>query len=174
MRDQRGDTIVEVLMATVLLSVILAGAYTLSNRATRINQQAFERTQISNYMQEQAEFVRAARDNFESEPTVWNSIVNTRSQASVPALGTACDSSANFANGRANTFYLEPTGSPSPALRMQNGEQLRDGLYTVWAEIEPGNTDRDYYNVHVFGCWESLGDNPNNIGSLILRLESPT
>ncbi len=61
-RNQRGDTLVEVILALAMLSFIVVSSLTLSLRAYRQGQEAKERTVISNLMQEQAEGLRSLRD----------------------------------------------------------------------------------------------------------------
>jgi Tfp pilus assembly protein PilV len=176
-QKQAGDTLVEVLLATVVLSIVLSSAYTLSNRATRINQQAFERTQISNLLQQQAEIVRAARDNYLpsnpgapqsqnwaaiealAQPTVDDNIVDECSDLST--LGSQARIS--------NAFYGTVSGS---TVNIASGGVGVSGIYRIWSEIENGGFG-EYWDVHVFGCWEGLGTTTNNISSIVLRLEDP-
>ena len=174
-KNQSGDTLVEVLLATVLLSVVLASAFTLSNRATRINQQAFERTQVSNLAQQQAELVRSARDSFRAndpggaDSKAWSDIVS-RAQPVVPPLGADCDNVATQAllvSARQSEFYLDGNRD------VTDGISLVNNLYNVWTEVERG-TDSEFWDVHVFGCWEAAGSNPTNVTSVIIRLEDPS
>ncbi len=173
-RRQSGDTIVEVLLATVVLSIVLAGAYTLSNKASRLNQQAFERTKISYLLQQQSELTRAARDAFtETTPGNWGTITSLPYRQSLsPGVQplTECDGDLDTvlpASGRASrAFYIDAGNT------VRSGILKVDNLYHIWAEIEGSATD-DYWNVHVFGCWEALGNTPNNVTSIVLRLEDP-
>ena len=168
-RGEAGDTLVEVLLATVLLSVVLAGAYTLSNRASRINQQAFERTQISNFMQEQVELARAARDSYNAHNPAtqpWNNIIS-RAQNNVPDLGTGCNDLSTVAATRSNEFHINQDQT------VTNGIEIINGLSIGYTEVERG-TDSDYWDIHVFGCWEAYGPNPTNITSVVLRLADPS
>ena len=165
-RRQAGDTLVEVLLATVILSIVLSGAYTLSNRATRINQQAFERTQITNLLQQQAELARSARDSYNPQSPAtqpWDGIVG-RAQGNVADLGTACNDLSTLS--RSGAFHIEPNLSTSNGIDVIN-------LFRVWTEVERG-TDSEYWDVHVYGCWEAVGNVPNNFTSLVIRLADPS
>lgn len=64
--QQRGDTIIEVVIAMTLLGIILMGAYSLGNRAARLAQQSRDRVKATQIMQEQAEALRWLRDNSDS------------------------------------------------------------------------------------------------------------
>lgn len=56
---QRGDTIVEVLIAMALVSVVLSGAYAVTTQDLRTTQDANERSQALALVQQQVELIRA-------------------------------------------------------------------------------------------------------------------
>ena len=57
-RDQRGDTIVEVMAAIAIIGLALGSAYALSNRSFRTGQGTVERTQALALAQGQVEFLK--------------------------------------------------------------------------------------------------------------------
>lgn len=57
---QRGDTIVEVLLALAVLGAVLGGAYVVTNRNTVINRASQERTQAIKLAESQLERLKAA------------------------------------------------------------------------------------------------------------------
>ena len=61
-RGQRGDTLVEVVFAASILTVLLVSAYNIANLSFRIGTQARERTEASRLLQDQAERLRLYRD----------------------------------------------------------------------------------------------------------------
>lgn len=60
--DQRGETLVEVVMALGILSLVLVSSYALATGTFRLGRGAGERTQAVNYLQQQAEALRTYRD----------------------------------------------------------------------------------------------------------------
>lgn len=60
--DQRGETLVEVVMALGVLSLVLVSSYALATGTFRMGRGAGERTQAVNYLQQQAEALRTYRD----------------------------------------------------------------------------------------------------------------
>ena len=58
-RSQRGDTIVEVMIAVVVIGVVLIGAFTLTNRSTRQMRDSEEHTQANQLLQGQVERLRS-------------------------------------------------------------------------------------------------------------------
>lgn len=61
--DERGETLVEVVMALGILSLVLVSSYALATGTFRLGRGAGERTQAVNYLQEQAEALRSYRNN---------------------------------------------------------------------------------------------------------------
>ena len=59
--DERGETLVEVVMALAILSLVLVSSYALATGSFRLGRGAGERTQAVNYLQEQAEALRSHR-----------------------------------------------------------------------------------------------------------------
>lgn len=68
--NQKGDTLIEVMIATVIVGLILTTAYVLSTKAFQLGQSAKERSQAAQLLQEQAEGLRSLRDN---QP--WSSFI---------------------------------------------------------------------------------------------------
>lgn len=65
----RGDTIIEVLIAITVVSFVLGGAYVTSNRNLNNMRQAQERGEALKYVQEQVERLKA---NASTEPTLFS------------------------------------------------------------------------------------------------------
>lgn len=60
--DERGETLVEVVMALAILSLVLVSSYALATGTFRLGRSAGQRTQAVNYLQEQAEALRSYRN----------------------------------------------------------------------------------------------------------------
>lgn len=69
MRKQAGDTIVEVLIAIALVSLVLAGAYASTNHNVSATQDTQEHAQALQLVQSQLEFLRASVAAGGSAPT---------------------------------------------------------------------------------------------------------
>jgi len=181
---QRGDTIVEVLVATVVLTIVLAGAYTVANRSTRINQTSIERTEVANQLTEQAELLRAMRSTHNtSDPSLswWDEIL-AKGYGGVGAH----DCAPPPAGGRsffltANTSDETQLGRPYDFNR-GGGDGLGitadaySDLFDVWiiAEDSPndslGSTIDDQRVFHIRGCWDGIGGEGVQRAEIILRL----
>ena len=159
----KGDTIVEVLLATVVISVVIAGAYALTNRATRINQTALERTNVSNAMREQIELVRGAR-TAGADTDVWQAI-SARAINSPPDYSTcASPSSAFFIDPTLNDYYN------SSFVQSYGGAINYNGLFRVWIEAFQPSSNSGYIDFHVRSCWEGIGGEHEQNASLVMRI----
>ena len=100
LRWQRGDTIVEVLIAIVVASSVLGVTYSTMNRNLLITRDAQERTEASKIAQGQLELLKAAVDR--AEPSVLSGTFCLDSGSSTARTGFAAAPTAglpdNFAN----------------------------------------------------------------------------
>jgi len=93
--SQRGETLVEVIMALGILSFLIISSYALATSTFRMGRSAGQRTQAVAYLQEQAEALRWYRDNIS-----WST--------ATPSF----TSSTNY-NGAPTYFCMKPTTSNS-------------------------------------------------------------
>ncbi len=163
---------VEVLLATVVISIVLSGAYTLSNRASSINQASYDRSRASSYAQQQAELVRAARDTYDINGGTqsWDRITDpsmVQSAAAHQPLDTDCNdlSSLQTNRGTSSVFHIDDNNNFNSTI-----QQNVDGLFSVWGEVVQG-PGGDFYDIHVYVCWEGVGRDDGQKLLLVLRLE---
>ena len=148
-RSQRGDTIVEVLLATVVISIVITGAYVLTNRATRINQTAIERTTATNLVKQQTEFIRGMH-TYGRSGTAWGEIENNYAVNARPTY-TNCQPS-----GGSRPFKADTTRGYDDAATINDYNFGSDtGLFKTWAEAY--QSSNDYVDIHVRVCWEGIG-----------------
>ncbi len=152
--NQRGDTIVEVLVATVVISTVMAATFTLTNKATRINQAAQERTDVSNLMREQAELVKKGMvDNGRPSTTPLGQIATI-----VPTACRGIGSGTGFnatASGTSTTYA--------------SGPKKIGNFYYIWVE-RPASLNADSIDFTVRACWPGAGKVPVNISGLVIRV----
>lgn len=167
---QRGDTIVEVLLATVIMSAVLSTAYNLSNRATKINQDSYERITIANSLQEQAELLRVARAQ---DTTHW---ANAKAKGSGVTADPAGPDNCFKADFNDTTTF---TTTKSYHMNLVGGEaQIVDGPlgpiggqeYYIWID-SVGNTTGGFIEFVINACWPGLGADVNYETGVVLRLE---
>ncbi len=126
---ERGDTLVEVMMALAILSSVLISSFNLSSRALRLGAAARERSQGVNLIQAQAEALHSYRDS-----TNWAGVVS------------------DMGSSRIN-FHMDPSGGWHPV----NGP-LTSGIYKVWidaARVTVAPFSGNKYQFDVKANWDS-------------------
>lgn len=170
---QRGDTIVEVLISTVVIAIVLSGAYALTNRATRINQTAIERTTASKLMQEQIELIRGAQTKGANSET-WQAIKDQSSQT--PNYSSCTPSGPNGfyidVNAIGGGFDFDNAGVVVPYddyIANPLVDSNPTDFYRVWVEkVQP--VAAGYADFHVRACWEGIGGEAEQKAAIVLRL----
>lgn len=85
--DERGETLVEVVMALGILSLVLVSSYALATGTFRLGRGAGDRTQAVNSLQQQAEALRTYRDE-----VIWQTqfAVAMTAYTQAPPFDTFC------------------------------------------------------------------------------------
>lgn len=201
-RVQRGDTLIEVLFAFSVLSLVIVGAITIMNQGTLAAQRALETTLVREEIDSQATTLRFLHDAY-----VAAYQTHTTYDASTPAgqWKTMTDSlvatSASAFNGTA-TCPNPPTGS-----FILNGAQAKyikgdvtilkqattfsqvsyDSLSSalkdaqgIWIEGIRSQVSTDtnaqntgYIDFHIRACWSNPGQGPAMTIGTIVRLYEP-
>jgi len=182
---QSGDTIIEVLIAVTVFSLVAVGSLTIMNRATNTAQQAIEITLVRQQVDAQVEALRAAHQAYSRFTTdaardnsVWKSLKAT-SINTIPA-NASCPSDDALRNNQA--FIMNPqqatimTADEGAVLSMndQNApvfpQVINDKAtgklagYGLWIERHPvsGGFTPAAYDFRVRACWygSGTGDTP--------------
>lgn len=184
-RSERGDTLIEVMLATVILAVVTVGTFGIMNRGIAMSQEVLERTEVRARLNEQLELATYFRDQYADArrtdvpltaypASVGNSIIN-RSMNSALVTGTApsacAPNSGAFSLQRdatTNQYRLvdypvavTPPTTPTPG----------SGL---WLEVaqSPGSAPVPYIDIYAKACWQTIGGNTGTQSS-VMRLYVP-
>ena len=162
MSKQRGDTLVEVLMSLMVLSIVIIGAVTLMNRGLQSAQIALEHSQTRQEVNRQIELLRYLRDQYAISSTstdgvTWASIISTSNNTT-----TDYNSGCAVTTGKAGTaFYLQRTGGVvqrtvfDPAQKPPTYATAGKGL---WIEADPSSgVTPAYVDFVVRACWTAQG-----------------
>lgn len=167
MRAQAGDTLIEVMLAIVVLSMVLTGAYQATNGGLRIGQNAIERTSASQTTSGQAEALRTLRDQHTTNATssgLWTSVMGK--VTNITPSTTPCTGGGTPTVG-SNPFYLN-LGSGSSSVN--NGTQTQ-GYLKYWVEAYQPNGVTSYVDFYIRGCWQGIGaDSGIQNTGIVLRL----
>ena len=186
---RRGDTLVEVLLATVILSIVLAGAFSLSNKALQAGQGALERTEAVNIVREYAETLRFMHSSeTDGYQAAWDSLLAGAS-SSRPTYedDEYCDVSVAspkyldfgelgadpvVANDLVNDFSI-PLNSGRLDYGSANDSNTND-LFAIWLEVyDPAPSSSGVVDIHIRACWDTLGgDNVDRAGAVVRLSET--
>lgn len=161
LRQEKGDTLVEVSIALAILSLVLASSFATASAAFRLGQSARERTQAINYLQQQAEALHNYRDN-----TPWPTLVGL-GPGKIPTSGN---------------FYMEPipAGAGWQVKVLASGADYNplndDGItssifhITISASNAPPPDSGKKLLFTLRASWSSNGSGPNNTTQIDMRL----
>jgi len=159
---QRGDTLVEVLMSIVVLSIVIVGAVTLMTRGLQAIQIALEHSETRQEINSQIELLKFLRNQYatnssSSDAATWVSILST-SNSNQTDYSTGC---AVTGAKSGTAFYLTKTAgtiqknvfdiSQKPPTYATAGNGL-------WVEATPSTgITPAYVDIVVRACWQGSG-----------------
>ena len=184
--SQRGDTLIEVMLAVVILSAVTLGGFSIMNKGLGISYGVLERTETRAQVSQQLELLTYIRDQYaqsiasgaggSSYPaTLWIDIRNNR--ASDPVAANSAAPNVCTPSTPSKAFFIEPNTAPSTTYKLTN--------YTVsvpqtiplpgnglWIEAvpSPGATTVGYIDFYVKACWNAIVGGQNETISSTMRL----
>lgn len=187
--SQRGDTLVEVLLATAILAFLVAGTSVIMNSSLSRTQVSLERTQVQAAMQGQASILRALRDAAVKEQSAeagpkWEQIVSYAMDPNPAAQTAICT-----VGGGGTRFYFNDTSTSGTSSWLQSiplgpitneAQALPSGgaiLPTpgdgLWIEVYKGRSGAvqyPYYDFYIKSCWQNIGSGPKQELKTVVRL----
>ncbi len=185
-RASRGDTLVEMIFAFAILSLVVVGVMMIMNRGIRMSQESIEHTLVRQQMDGQAEMVRFIHD---TDNPAWGVIksklstdIMSLSTVPCPALGTISTSSKNaffLTQSAPGTFAVKPIGGATYADPMSYAkiDYTAGKAYGLWLQIAKAENKAsptspasalDAYDVYVHACWYGAGSGiPTTLGTIV-------
>lgn len=179
---QKGDTLIEVLFAVTVFSLVAVGALSIMNSGVATGQRALEISLVREQMDAQAEALRYVHDSYvaaypnpvSGQPSgEWPKIIaNQITQAS--AFGNCEPPSKAFI---INTSTVKLESRSTITSNVQTYSQLRLAPAVVaeglWVEAVKSDSLNKYVDFHIRACWDSLGLSvPMTLGTIV-RLYEP-
>lgn len=178
-KQQRGDTLIEVMLALTLLSAILFISWAIVNRSTQISAAARQRVTVVNQLKEQAEILKslyaADKNNVVverdfGEATAYEVIADAAVGDQIPA--NPCTSrSENGTIAPTNAFHFNAQAQPQTGVKSRLNDSA---LEAVWIQMN-GGTAKGYMDFYIRACWISGSGSveKNDNSQVIVRLNTP-
>lgn len=179
---QRGDTLIEVMIAIAILSAVTLGGFSIMNKGLGISYGVLERTETRAQVSQQLELLSYIRDQYAQSiasgngaanypATLWTDIRNNRGSDPTAANSTAPDACTPstlakgfFIEQNPDTTYKLTTYTPSnPATIPTPG----NGLW-IEAVPSPSGVSITYIDFYVKACWDAVvGGQKETISSTV-------
>lgn len=182
--QERGDTLIEVLVAIATLAVVVVGAFSLMSRGVSQMYDSMERSQVRMLLNSQIDALTYARDEYtrslqpsltgistESDAAaqeVWDDVqTNVTSLTTAPSLDGCSDADA------ANAFWIDTSGLL--LLKKTGFKALSDGFPApgsgIWIQkIDHSGGSIPYKDFYVRACWTPTGSSVTQVISTVVRL----
>lgn len=175
---QRGDTIVETIVAFAVFSAVAVGTIAVMNRGVAMAQRSLEVTLVREQIDGQAELLRYIRSNV---PTVWAELTKPARIVSSPAALSSSPTTCSTPHSRG--YFLRGTsgGASDPTFTGASGsnyaapavyaavDHTTNKSYGVWVETtEAEYSAKKAYDFRIHACWQSVGsDVPVTLGTIV-------
>ena len=194
-RHDRGDTIIEVMFAFVIFSLVIVGAILLMNQGVAKAQQSLEITLVRQQIDAQITSIQYMRQH---DDAAWSELVKERGTgsgrlvANIPAFGTeTCPDDNTLSPDGAFFLARNPSGSGVQAYTITPASYSQDSAEVAFSRVDyagelSGGTPHAYglwayitraegeeragnsaYDFHVRACWGTVGSAvPLTIGTV--------
>lgn len=183
---ERGDTLIEVIMALAIFSVATVACIAIMNKGAAQMYDSLERTQARQLIDRQTESLMYARDQFLQEKSkgstigmspadiaasqVWKDIATKTAAPSAPGLEECSTTNAFYINRNASGgIVLANTGLSAVSASFP---EVGNGLYMNY--MNPPSTLASsvpkYKDFYVRACWRSTSGSTNQVISTVVRL----
>ena len=171
-RAERGDTIIEVVLAVTIFSMVAIGALTIMNNGVAMAQRSLEMTLVRQQIDAQAEMLRFVQARAKEDTTgtgsyaaLWNGITKSTNATNLINVDTCPDSlSEGFTFTQSATGITKTASSVvAPVYARVDGSQSQ-GLYIQLVPVSGGHADDAY----IQACWDAPGlSRPMTLGTIV-------
>lgn len=190
--SSRGDTIIEVLLAVTIFSLVAVGGVSVMNQGLAIAQRALEIDLVRMQMDTQADLLRfiSSQSISDSQPTEpgswrekWEKIIDNPGMGSVQKFDDMVDSNGVTCKLPSNKFALSTSQSAliradpfvRPVTQADTYAMISDSAAKgIWIQgIKDSANGTDFYDFHIRACWNTSGQSrPITLGTIV-RLYAP-
>ena len=194
LRNERGDSLVEVVLAMAVLSMVAVGSMMVMNNGNATIQNALERTEIRGAVNTQTQLLTYIHDN---DPTAWNKIL-AKAECNAGSSAAGCNNNSNNATvvtasatkcAPSGNAFLLPTSIPASGASVAvnsapsshiatNTSNISSGTAGIWVDPlsyeAPNNgapvsspSNVAYVDFYIKACWYPLGSGSGSKSSSV-------
>lgn len=191
MRAQRGDTIIEVMLAFVVFSLVVVSTLSLMNKGMATAQRSLELTLVRQQIDSQITMLDRLR---QASVADWRALTSTAADAQPPALASITTCPGPTDSLVAGSFYLAATADKSavrsyavgpttfePARTFASVDTFAETAippavqpksYGIWVTLvkSEGFATNRAYDIHVRACWSAAGDTRPSLIATVTRV----
>lgn len=180
MRNHRGDTLIELLLAVTIFSLASVATLAIMNRGIAISQHSLEVTTVRQQIDAQAEMIRYLRDTNDPQ---WIALKSNTWLATdiMPLSMTSCPAATSVYTASRHGFFVTYT---SLNFVINRADGAHYGAATTYAQIDYQNNKTQgvwvqiakaegagqipAYDVYIHACWDSVSSNvPATLGTIV-------
>ena len=191
MLKEQGDTIVEVILAFAVFSLVSVGAMTVMGQGTNASQRALEITLVKQQIDGQAEGLRAAHQAYTAttDPAAseWRkfALQTDISDSANPVIAGTCPVTTQIQRSfvlnpqnaslvtDANWFQDMNTATTKPYAQVETTTPFRSHGIWIQRDYQDGGTSPDYFTFTIRACWYAAGSNVPAQLDTVVRLYEP-
>ncbi|MDR0957359.1 MAG: prepilin-type N-terminal cleavage/methylation domain-containing protein [Candidatus Nomurabacteria bacterium] len=183
---QRGDTLIEVLIAITVLGIVVSGVMSIMNRNYVSILNSAERTAVRAEMNSQAELLHYVHSQ---DSATWEDIkklaVSDDKNGNINITTRYAITTGNITTPTAGSFYMNDRDDISNVkieTGLENNDDSGDGCNPnnratsgngIWIDAVKYTGDssgKAYYDFYIKACWTPLGSLPQSQSSTIVRI----
>ncbi len=182
--NERGDTIIEVILASSILALVTVSSFAIMERASASAYDALERSEVRLSINGQVELLNYFRENYikskasgisisasGTKPAdMWLKVSEDTTNSTPPTLDTCSAPSDSFYLDRNGTTNYQMVASPSVA---STGLPVPGkGLWIKKITPSGQSPKRYYHEFYVIACWPTTAGGEQRMSSIV-RLHDP-
>ena len=164
---ERGDTLIEIMLALSVLGIVVVGCMSTANRLNATMLDNIDRTAVRSDINSQTELLNYVRDH-SSQSAVWNGI-KTKTATDASTIGASCTKNDN-------SFYLDiKDGSVAVTYgtnfsgKNESGRAKPGSGIWVDAVYVAGSSSPSYIDFYIKACWARFGSGPSAQSTNVVR-----
>jgi len=186
-RNQSGDTLVEVLFAVAVFSLVAVGGMSVMNAGLSTVQRSLEISLAREEMDSQAEVIRFMHDSYiTAYPSIvsgtpageWKNIIDSQLITAASKLSDCSAPTGSFVvntkTAKVKTSSITGVVPTYSQIRYEQADQtVVSAAEGIWVEAVKDLDSNKFIDFHIRACWDSAGSRvPVTLGTIV-RLYEP-